>query len=95
MVFQAMYKSVKLYVMQGCACFPEFLQHFSERQILWSFVLGSFSCFNIEIAYSNFTFCDPKLPVSLRSGEKCQNFRKKPSWDSSVGRASGLPDLTL
>ena len=21
------------------------------------FVLGSFSCFNIEIAYSNFTFC--------------------------------------
>ena len=37
--------------------FSEILKNFSERQILWSFVLGSFSCFCIEIAYSNFTFC--------------------------------------
>ena len=41
----------------GCARFPEILQNFSERQILWSFVLGNFSCFCIEITYSNFTFC--------------------------------------
>ena len=34
----------------GCACFSEFLQNFSERQILCSL------CFNIEIAYSNFAF---------------------------------------
>ena len=40
------------------------------------FVLSSFSCFNIEVAYSNFTFWAPKLPVSLRAGENCRNFRK-------------------
>ena len=33
--------------------------------------LGSFSCFNIEIAHSNFTF-----QVRVRSGENCQNFRE-------------------
>ena len=38
----------------GCACFPEFLQNFSECQILLAFVLGSFF---IEIAYSNLTLC--------------------------------------
>ena len=27
------------------------------------FVLGSFSCFNIEIAYSNFTFCGAWTPI--------------------------------
>ena len=32
-----------------CTRFPEFLQDFT--------VLGSFSCFYIEIAYLNFTFC--------------------------------------
>ena len=39
---------------QECARFPEILQNFSE---FVEFVLGSFSCCNIEIAYSNFTFC--------------------------------------
>ena len=32
--------------------FLNFLQNFSERQIV-----RSFSCFYIEIAYLNFTFC--------------------------------------
>ena len=95
MVFQAMYKSVKLYVMQGCACFPEFLQHFSERQILWSLCLVGFHALTLKLPIQTSLSVTPKLPVSLRSGEKCQNFFKKPSWDSSVGRASGLPDLTL
>ena len=35
-----------------------------------------FSCFNIGIAYSNFTFCCTKLPAYTRSGEKCENFSK-------------------
>ena len=42
---------------QGCACFPEILKKFSERRDFVEFVLGSFSCFNIGIANSNFTFC--------------------------------------
>ena len=40
----------------GFACFAHFLQHFSE------FVLGSSSCFNIKIAYLNFTFCGAQTP---------------------------------
>ena len=42
---------------QGCARFPEFLEHFSERQILLSLCSVVFYALNIEIAYSNFTFC--------------------------------------
>ena len=37
--------------------FPEILQNFSEYQIFCSF-----SCFNIEIANSNFTFCGAWTP---------------------------------
>ena len=47
---------------QGCARFPETLQNFSECQILWSLCSVVFFCFNIEIAYSNFTFCGDWTP---------------------------------
>ena len=40
-----------------CARFADILQNFTERQILWSLCSVFFSCFTIEIAYSNFTFC--------------------------------------
>ena len=41
----------------GCARFPEILQNFRAPDFVEN-VLGSFSCLNIEIAYSNFTSCD-------------------------------------
>ena len=61
---------------QGCARFAEFLQNFSEWTDFVEFVFGSFSCFCIQIAHSNFTFCGAWTPVSLSSHEKCPNFRK-------------------
>ena len=56
-------KSVKIYRAQppqnlGCARFPEFVQKFSKRQILWSLhsvVFHALTCFNIVIAYSNYS----------------------------------------
>ena len=59
---------------QACTCFPEFLQNFSERQILWSLCLVVFHALTLPIQTS--LSVAPKLPVSLRSGEKCANFRK-------------------
>ena len=43
------------------ACFPEILKNFSERQIFWSLCLVVFSCFYIEIVYSNFTFSHAQM----------------------------------
>ena len=39
------------------------------------FVLGSFSRFNIEIAYSNFTFCDAWTPKFLSFKWKMSKFQ--------------------
>ena len=42
---------------QVCAHFAHFFQNCVTHQVLGENVHDSFSCFYIEIAYSNFTFC--------------------------------------
>ena len=61
---------------RGCACFPEFLQNFSERQILWRMCSVVFSALTLRWPIQTSLSVAPKLQVSLRSGEKCKNFRK-------------------
>ena len=54
------------------------------------FVLISFSCFNIEIAYSN------SLSVaSLSSHEKCPNFRKTSTPRERGGGSGGMRGLII
>ena len=62
----------------GCACFPEFLQNFSERWILWSLCLVVFHALTLKLPIQTSLSVVPKLQVSMRSGEKCQNFRRTP-----------------
>ena len=60
----------------GCACFPEFLQNYSQHQILWSLSLVVFHALTLKLRIQTSLFVVPKLPVSLSSGQKCENFRK-------------------
>ena len=64
--------------MRGCARFPEFLQNFSERQIFMQFLFGSlfFLAVALKLPIQTLLSVAPKLSVCLRSGEKCENFRK-------------------
>ena len=57
----------------GCACFPEFLQNFSERQ---SLCLVVFHAFTLGLPIQTSLSVAPELQVPLRSGEKTENFRK-------------------
>ena len=61
---------------QGCAHFPEFLQNFSERQILWRMCSVVFLALTLKLPIQTSPSVAPELPVSLRSGEKCPNFSK-------------------
>ena len=61
---------------QRCARFPEFLQNFSESQILWSLCLVAFLAFTLRLPIQTSLSVAPKLPVTLRSGENCQNVSK-------------------
>ena len=58
---------------QGCARFPENLQNFSERQILWSLCSV---VFHVLMPIQTSLSVAPKLPVSLSSAENCHKFRK-------------------
>ena len=61
---------------QGCARFAEILQNFSERQVLWSLCSVVFLALTLKLPIQTSLSVEPKLPVSLHSGEKCENFRK-------------------
>ena len=61
---------------QECTCFPEFFQNFSECQILWSLCLVVFLAFTLRLPIQTSLCVAPKFPVSLRSTENCQKFRK-------------------
>ena len=61
---------------RGCACFAEFSQNFSERQILWSLCLVVFHALTLKLPIQTSLSVAPKLQVCVRSGEKCQIFRK-------------------
>ena len=60
----------------GCARFPEFLQNFSEPQILQSLCSVDFHTFTLQLPIQTLLSEAPKLPVYARSGEKCQKFSK-------------------
>ena len=61
---------------QGCARFPDYLQNFSERQILWRMCSVVFHALTLKLPIQTLLSVAPKLPVSLSSHEKCLNFRK-------------------
>ena len=67
---------VKLQSHLVCACFPEFLQSFSERQILWSLCSVVFHSLTLKLPIQTSLSVAPKLQVCVCSGEKCGNFRK-------------------
>ena len=78
------------WVTKGCACFPEFLQNFSERQILWSLCLVLLHALTLTLPIQTSFSPAPKLPVSLRSDEQCENFRKTSTPKGKVLKARGL-----
>ena len=55
--------------------FLNFLQNFSERQILWNLWLVVLAL-TLKLPVQTSLSVAPKLPVSLRSGEKCKKFKK-------------------
>ena len=67
---------MKVSIALGYACFPEFLQNFSECQILWSLCLVVFHALTLKLPIQTTPFVVPKLQVCVRSGDKCENFRK-------------------
>ena len=68
--------SVKSKGPQGCTRFPEILQNFSERHILWSLCSVVFHTLTLKLPIQTSLSVAPKLPVSARSHEKHPNFRK-------------------
>ena len=70
----------------GCTCFPEF---YAECQILWSLGLAVFHALTLKLPIQTSLFVVPKLPVSLYSGEKCENFSKR-STPQGCARFAGL-----
>ena len=61
---------------QGYARFPEFLQNFTERQILWCLCSVDFLTFTLKLPIQTLLSVVPILPYFARSGEKCQKFSK-------------------
>ena len=53
----------------GCACFPEFLQKFNERQIFWSLCLVVFHALSLKLPIQTSRSMVSKLLVFLRSVE--------------------------
>ena len=69
---------------QGCARFAEFLQNFSECQILWSLCSVVFHAFTLRLPIKTSLSVAPKLQVCVRSDEKCQKFKKTSTSQVSV-----------
>ena len=61
---------------QGCACFPEFTQNFSERQIFWSLCSVDVHTFTLQLPIQTPHGVAPELQVFVSSLENCPNFRK-------------------
>ena len=55
-------------VLLGCSCFPEIVQNFSERQILWSLCSVVFHALTFKLPIHTSLSVVPKFQVSLRSG---------------------------
>ena len=82
------HRSVATDTIQGCARFREFLQNFSERQILWRMCSVVFHALTLKLPIQTSLSVAPELPVSLSSHEKCLNFRKTstPQWTMQTTR---------
>ena len=61
---------------QGSARFSQFVQNFSERQILWSLRSVVFHAFALKLPIQTSVSVAPKLPVSLSSHEKMSKFQE-------------------
>ena len=61
---------------QRCARFPQFVQNFSERQILWSLCLVDFHTFTLQLTIQTLHSVAPELQLFVSSLENCQNFIK-------------------
>ena len=61
---------------QGCARFPEFVQNFSERQILWSLRSVDVHTFTLQLPIQTLHSVASELQVFVSSLENCQNFSK-------------------
>ena len=72
---------------QGCARFPEFLQNFSERQILWRMCSVVFLALTLKLPIQTSPSVAPELPVSLRSGKSVQISAKR-------AHSRGYPHVT-
>ena len=59
-------------VVLGCARFPEILQNFSK--ILLRMCSVVFHALTLELPIQTLLSVAPRLPVSARSDEKCENF---------------------
>ena len=53
-----------------------FLQNFSVHQILWSLCLVVIHALTLKLPIQTSHSVAPRLQVCVRSGEKCQKFRK-------------------
>ena len=54
---------------QGCTCFLNFLQNYSECQILWSLCLVVFHTLTLRLTIQTSLSVVPELQVSLHLGE--------------------------
>ena len=62
--------------LSGCARFPQFVQNFSERQLLWSLCSVDFHTFTSQLPIQTLHSVAPELPVFVSSLKNCQNFSK-------------------
>ena len=61
---------------QGCARFPQFVQNFSEPQILWSLYSVDCHTLTLQLPIQTLHFVEPELQVFVSSLENCQNCSK-------------------
>ena len=66
----------KVHYFLGYAHFPEFMQNFSERQILWSLCSVDFHSLTLQLPIQTPHFVAPELQVFVSSLENCPNLRK-------------------
>ena len=75
-VFMCTNSISKLLRVQGCARFPEILQNFSARQMLWSLCLVVLRALTLRLPIQTALSVAPQLPICARSGEKNQKISK-------------------
>ena len=75
---------------QGCARFLDFMQNFSEHQVLWSLCSVDFHTLTLQLPIQTPHSVAPKLQVFVSSLQNCQNFRKTSTPLGNSGYGSGI-----